>query len=517
MTQQGADALPEAPPGAVPPGLAAASVRGSGWLLLSVAATFVLQLASAAVLGRLLAPRDFGLVATAGLLLRIVYYFSQFGLGSAVVQKPELTTADLRTGYALAVALGAVATAGSFLLAPVAAALLNQRDAVPVTQALSVSFLLVGLGTTPSALLRRQHRFRAVAVVETLSYVVGYLLVGVGTLVLLDWGVWSLVAAALTQALFQAAAASLLARPPVGLRWHWATARPLVRFGGQVSVVGFLEFWSLQVDTVGVAHARPAESLGQYNRASVLVSPVIQASLVATRVLLSSFARLDGGRRLARAYQDASVPLATGCLVAAAILAGGHDAFVLGLLGPQWTEAAGVLPWLAGATALLSLSQLPATLCESRAVLRPKVVIQLVVLGVLVLAVGLAARSDAPLWVYAACWLLAESGRLALYVAVMAGRFGVPVRDQLGNYAEAALVAAGTLLAVAASQSIVDRLGMSPALCAGTAMLVGLLAALGMVAGRPRGRLRAVLRRRRVLDLVTRTGRSRRVLDRLLG
>jgi O-antigen/teichoic acid export membrane protein len=505
------------PVGAVrEPGLAAASARGAGWLLLSTVVTAALQLVSAAVLGRLLTPADFGVVAAALLVIRVVYYFSQFGLGSALVQKRELSDGDVRAGAWLAIVIGSVATVAGVLAAPLLAALLHQPGSVRVAQVLSVSFLLTGIATTPLALLRRSLRFRAVATVDVVSYALGYPVAGLGA-VLAGAGLWSLVIAALVQGTVQALGLLALAPHPVALRPPAGALAPLAGFGGRVSLVGVLEFWSLQLDSLGVARGRPAADLGQYTRGTLLAYPVVQTALVVTRVLTSAFARISDPGRLRQAYRDALVLLATGSLTAAAVLAGGHDALVIGLLGGQWAGAAGILPWLAAASALQALSQLPAVLCEARAVLWPKVWIQLTVLSLFGLAVVVAVRADAPLWTYAACWCGSELVRQLLYLAVVRRLFALTVPAAVRDLGQAAVPAFLALVAVAGCDRLLGH-AQTPIWVRLVAVLVlGSAVPLAAVACWPGCRLRRIVRDRRLLDTVPFGGPGRRLLARALG
>lgn len=497
-------------------GLTGASVRGSSWLLLSTAVTSVLQLVSAAVLGRLLSPGDFGVIAAAMLVVRVVYYFAQFGLGSALVQKPTLSAEDIHAGAWLATVIGAVATCAGIAVAPLLAGLLHQSGAVRVAQVMSVSFLIAGIATTPLALLRRRLRFRAVAALDVVSYAVGYLVVGLAA-VLCGAGLWSLVIAALTQGAVQAAGAAALVRHSYAIRPAPGTVAPLIRFGGQVSVIGMLEFCSLQIDTIGVARGRDAASLGNYSRANLLAYPVVQVSLVLTRVLVSAFARIADPVRLRRAYSDSLVLLATGSLVAAAVLAAGHDALVSGLLGSQWSTAAGVLPWLAAASALQGLSQLPAVLCEARGVLRPKLWITFTVTALLLLATGCAVVLNAPLWAYAAGWLMSESVRQVLYLGVVSRRFGIGLGSLLRDLGEAAVPAAVTFLGVALTERMLVRATAPVELRLVAVLVAGAAIPLGVSALRPGSRVRRTVRDRGLLAAVPVGGTAQRVLRRLVG
>jgi polysaccharide transporter, PST family len=497
-------------------GFTRASVRGSSWLLLSALVTSVLQLVSAAVLGRLLTPADFGVVAAALLVVRVVYYFSQFGLGSALVQKPALSDDDVRAAAWLAIVISSTATAGAVLAAPLMAALMHQPRSVHVAQILSLSFLLTGIATTPLALLRRHLRFRAVAVLEVSSYAIGYLIVGLAA-VLAGAGLWSLVLAALAQSTVQALGALLLAPHPLSLRPPAGALAPLAGFGGRVSVVGFLEFCSLQLDTLGVARSRPVADLGQYTRGTLLAYPIVQVSLVVTRVLPSSFARLTDRARMQQAYRDTSVVLATGVLVAAAVLISGRDALVFGLLGRQWTVAAAILPWLAGASAFQALSQLPAVLCEARGVLRPKIWIQLVVLSAFASGVAVAVHAAAPVWTFGACWFGSELIRQSLYLGLLSRRFGLRIRAALGDLQEAAVPALLALLAVGVCDHVLGGVQAPDWLRLVAVLALGIAVPLATIGCRPDCRLRRIARRRHLVDVLPVGIRGRRLLTHILA
>src|SRR5437870_2943847 len=65
--------------------------RGGLITLISQAIKLVLQLLSAAVLGRLLLPRDFGLLAMVMSVTGFIGMFKDLGLSNATIQRPEIT------------------------------------------------------------------------------------------------------------------------------------------------------------------------------------------------------------------------------------------------------------------------------------------------------------------------------------------------------------------------------------------------------------------------------------------
>ncbi|KOU70073.1 hypothetical protein ADK57_12255 [Streptomyces sp. MMG1533] len=101
------------------------AAKGLRWTLFGTFATFVAQLAYSAVMSRLLTPGDFGLLALALFVLRLLSHFAQRGLSSAIVQRPVLEAHDLRATFTLSRTTGLVAHAVLWMPAQYAVAILG--------------------------------------------------------------------------------------------------------------------------------------------------------------------------------------------------------------------------------------------------------------------------------------------------------------------------------------------------------------------------------------------------------
>ncbi|MBA2316202.1 MAG: oligosaccharide flippase family protein [Euzebyales bacterium] len=213
-------------PSATQSNLTSRTLGAFKWTYGSYAASAVVQIGYTAAMARLLVPEDFGLVAMAALFLRFGGYFAQMGVGQALIQKAELDDEDIRTGFTSSVLLGAGMSAVFFAGAPAAALLFDSARVVPVAQVLALSFLLQGAGITAESLLRRQLRFKTLALVEVVSSVLGYMAVGLAFAVA-GAGVWSLVAAGLAQAALASLIAMALMRHPMRPLLAWDRAKVL--------------------------------------------------------------------------------------------------------------------------------------------------------------------------------------------------------------------------------------------------------------------------------------------------
>ena len=158
------------------------AARGTLWAMVDNWGRQLLQLVVFVVLARLLVPDDFGLVALAVVFVALATLFVDQGLGDAIIQRPTLTREHIDTAFWAALTLGAGLTVAGVVLAVPIAALLNEPRLEPVLQALSATFLLTGFAAIPTGVLRREMRFRSLAM-RTLLSIAGGGLVGIAELI----------------------------------------------------------------------------------------------------------------------------------------------------------------------------------------------------------------------------------------------------------------------------------------------------------------------------------------------
>jgi len=126
------------------PNLTAQAVSGLRWFYLSTVTILVANLVYTATISRLLEPAAFGLIAIANLFVLFAQFFARMGLGSAVVQKPELSDEEIRASSTAGIVMGLACLAVLWLLAPAIAVLFRAPTLTPVLRALGVSFVFMG-------------------------------------------------------------------------------------------------------------------------------------------------------------------------------------------------------------------------------------------------------------------------------------------------------------------------------------------------------------------------------------
>jgi PST family polysaccharide transporter len=166
-------------------------VRGIAWTGLVKWGSQVLSWASTIVVARLLIPSDYGLVALATAFLGLVALVNEFGLGSAIVMLPQLSTRQIRQLNSLAVLLGLAGFGFACLGAIPLSQFYGAPDLPLVIVVLAAGFIVGAFRSVPYAILEKGLNFKTLAFLEG-----GQSLLGAITTVLLAWngaGYWALV------------------------------------------------------------------------------------------------------------------------------------------------------------------------------------------------------------------------------------------------------------------------------------------------------------------------------------
>lgn len=361
------------------------TISGIGWGSLSTGVNVLFQLVFMAVMARLLDPVHFGLIAIANVMLRFLTYFAQLGVGPALIQKSELKDGDIRAALSVSLGISALCTGLAIVAAPFIEAYFAMPMLAQVVQALSFNFLISGLSVVSLSLLRREMRFKNIAIIETTAYVFGYGLVGIA-LAFLGYGVWALVGAVLAQSTVNASLAYLFSRHEFGWCHHKEQRHHFFKFGARYSVIGFIEFLSGSLDALIIGKVFGTAAAGTYGRASLLTNlPVQQPANIITRALFPVISRLGGQRQIASLQISSLVLGSYAFAVSLGTIAAAPD-IVRVLLGDKWLDAIPIVQVLALAVAPQYLSHLVGVTLDAMGELKAKLRIQAGVLGMQVAA-----------------------------------------------------------------------------------------------------------------------------------
>jgi len=328
------------------------ALSGSFVTLGAQAAKFALNFAAAAVLARLLSPKDFGLVGMVLGVTNLVNLFKELGLSTATVQRETITQQQVSNLFWINVTFSGVLAVISVGLAPLIARFYRNPQAAGVMLALSLTFLLTGSTVQHQALLTRQMRYSALALIDVTSLTIGFT-IACG-LAWFGFAYWALVAQQISYA------ASTLAMTWFTSRWRPSMprrssgVRPMLAFGAHLTIADFVGLFSVNSDSILLGRFFGAVPVGLYTRANVLLArPIQQVLTPMTSVMTPVLSRLQGDpERYRRSYMRAFDAFALVVFSVAAVCFALAKPMVLFILGPKWID---VVP-LFSAFALVAVS-----------------------------------------------------------------------------------------------------------------------------------------------------------------
>jgi teichuronic acid exporter len=340
-------------------------VHSVAWTAAAKVTVQVLSWLATIVVARLLAPGDYGLMSMAGVQIGALQVFSEFNIAMTVIVMRELSARSIAQLNALAVLLGGLACAVSVLIAPLLARFFESPRLTAVIVACSFGFALLALRTVPAALLRRELRFKRLAVIEAVGSAVQSVTVVAGAL--LGFGVWALVAGPLASQAFSSVA--VLTQRRVPFQWpRWRELRAATTFTRHQVTGSVLWYWYSEADFIVAGKLLGEKALGLYYLAwnlSKAVPEKLTGLIVAVVPSYLSALQDDAAelRRYLLRLTEVIALVAFPALVGVALLASWIQADVL---GPRWVGVSDPLRILALHSVLASISPLPARVLTVR-------------------------------------------------------------------------------------------------------------------------------------------------------
>lgn len=142
------------------------------WIAFARVGVEVLGLVSMVVLARLIPPSAFGVFALAIIVQELAVTLSGEGIGSALVQRREVTRDHLQAGFALSLLVGAGFAAITLVVAATIVRPLFDADAALLVALTTPWYLLGAVVAVPTAVLRRRLDFRRVAILDVTQSIV---------------------------------------------------------------------------------------------------------------------------------------------------------------------------------------------------------------------------------------------------------------------------------------------------------------------------------------------------------
>lgn len=317
--------------------------KNASWSVFNQVASYAASLIFTAVLARIVAPEDFGIFAMAMTVSAFFVIFADGGMVWSIIQRQNISTAEIANLRWLNGGLGLFMMVLAIAVAPLVAAFYGYHEITWVLAILGVNFFITGISTPSIMWLKRQQRFKAIALIDIFATIAA------GAISVFSAfqgaGVWALVIQAVTKFLIQGVLVTFVAKCPVGWFSRQVDMKNLTLFGSSLIAFGAVNYFARNLDNVLIGAYIDAESLAFYTRAYFLMTlPSMLTTGALSGLLVSILSRLqEHPEKLQKQYAHTLRFLFIVCApIAIYFLLFPQDPIAL-LYGEQWT---GVVPLL---------------------------------------------------------------------------------------------------------------------------------------------------------------------------
>ena len=237
-------------------------VKGFAWEALTKLIVQVVSWVVTIYVARVLAPTDYGILAIATIYTMLLTQVAEMGLASGLINRKEVDDEHMSGIFWLSALLGIVIYALLYLLAPLIASF---QDLPILTDILRVSGLVLILSTfkiIPSVILMRELNFKYKALAEMISHFANS--VTVLTLVLMGYGVWSLVWSVLVQQLVLVVLFLRVVPAIPKFGFYFSKTKEVIVYGWHMMSANFVGYAMLYVDQWVVGKTLGANTVGSY-------------------------------------------------------------------------------------------------------------------------------------------------------------------------------------------------------------------------------------------------------------
>ena len=313
--------------------------KGVMWTALDKYSGFFSTLITSMVLARLLSPYEFGIVATASVLLAFLTIFTNIGLAPAIIQRKDLDLDDYNKIFTFTILMGFVMGGISFCSSWYIANFYNDKLLIPIVQVLSVGLFLSSINIVPAALMAKNFRFREMAT-RSIAFKVIFGIIGVVS-AFYGAGVYALIFPQILASLCTFFYNNHFYKVRIAKNFNLDPIKKIFSYSVYVFLSQVTNYFSRNLDKIFIGKILSAGALGYYDKSYRLMQlPMGYITSVITPVIQPIMSNLqDNMRAMAMNYTKIIKLIASLSFPVAVILYFSADEVMTVLFGEQWLPA----------------------------------------------------------------------------------------------------------------------------------------------------------------------------------
>lgn len=246
---------------------------GTFYLLVSKYSGIFIKLLISAIIARLLTPEEFGIVAAVMVFLNFFQLIGNSGLGSAVIQKKDLSKKDISSIFNLSIFFSLFLSLVLWAFSLPISGFFNDDVYTKIVPLMSLSLFLYTANSIPLSLLYKDKRFKLVGILRVIvELITGLLAI---YLALNEFSYYALIYRNIAMAFLILIFNINLSGMNFSLKTDFSVLRKILSFSSFHTLYTTVNYFTRNLDNLLIAKLLGAASLGFYDKAySLIMLPI---------------------------------------------------------------------------------------------------------------------------------------------------------------------------------------------------------------------------------------------------
>jgi O-antigen/teichoic acid export membrane protein len=280
------------------------------WSFFQRGGSLIISFVSNMVLARLLTPDDFGCVGIILIFVSFADLLIDSGLGSALIQKKEISQKDIDTVFTTNFAISVFLYILIFISAPFFARYFKIQNLDLYLRVVSIAIFFRAFFVIQSADLLKNLKFKQLSINGIIA-TAGSVIVAI-VMALKGFGVWSLIAKNMIHPFLTCILYRISSSVSGRFRFDKQSFKQLFGYGWFVALTSFIDVLYSNTVSFIVGKRYSAKDLGYFNQANSLQQiPTYSLAMVIKQVLFPHMARIHDDRELMKEYSQRVMIVAT--------------------------------------------------------------------------------------------------------------------------------------------------------------------------------------------------------------
>lgn len=273
---------------------------------LAMLLTSLLQILQLIILGRILGPAVFGVIAIVQIVIQFAQLYMDMGLTDAIIHKEKISKQDMSSLYWFSIMTGFLMCIILIAAAPLIAHMFQQDQLTGLIRLISISFFIMPFGMQFQAIATKNLKFDKISKYEITSTFCGVAITLLSA-IFLSAGAWSLVYGHISTSLIRTLPWVLIGfknpetRP--ALIFSLKDIKEYIIFGVYRLGTSTINFFNSKADHILIGLMMGPQILGFYSMAmNLIMQPIQKLNPMINRVALPVFSQIQTDQKRLQKY-----------------------------------------------------------------------------------------------------------------------------------------------------------------------------------------------------------------------